>query len=346
MFLSRLTSYERESLLKSFILFFTAIEFLLCVITALMVSVNLKELKHNIYLRLINYSYTFKGKEFRIEIVKNEGKSFYRLYEDEKGLYILVPIPDVKEDVLKVIYPSEEFNEKKREVFKNHLVYLSLFTLINLILSLIFSLYSIAPLRKAVEVMTEISRDVAHDMKTPLTSLLINVKILKRKCGEESLRRMEEAVNQLIALSDNLSSPQLVPLNTDQSVNINEIVESVVKDFRELYPDIKAELNLKKVSLKGDSSAVRRIVDNVVSNAFKHNTGKWVRITLDEKKLLVENPSKPLKDVGKIFDKFYKETDRGTGIGLYVVKKLAELHGWKMRAEYKNGIFRIRINFR
>ncbi|NPA53532.1 MAG: sensor histidine kinase, partial [Aquificae bacterium] len=93
-----------------------------------------------------------------------------------------------------------------------------------------------------------------------------------------------------------------------------------------IYPYVKVEKNLKDVYKKLDKTAFKRVVSNLLGNAFKHNLPKngWIKIYLDEEKLVIENASKPIKNPQKVFDRYYKEGQRGLGLGLSIVKKLCD----------------------
>jgi len=93
--------HERESLLKSFSLFFLTMILSLGAITYLLYRTELLALKGSLFLELKNYSYTFEGERFSLDVVEvGKGDRFYELYEGKEGLYILVPVPGTKKDAL------------------------------------------------------------------------------------------------------------------------------------------------------------------------------------------------------------------------------------------------------
>ncbi|WP_461829370.1 sensor histidine kinase [Aquifex sp.] len=340
--------FEREALLKAFIIFFLTIELFIGVITFLLLKIETEHLKHNIYLRLINYSYTFEGKDFKIDVVEiNNFKDLYGFKESEEGFYILVPIPGVEKDVLKIIYPREKFLEDIKQILKEFGAFFVIATLINTVISYFFALYTIIPLRKAIELITEVARDISHDMNTPLTSLVLNLSILKKKSDEQAIKRMEMAINQLKYLRENLSKFQEKTILRREEVNIKDILEASLRDISKLYPDITLKVQAENVKILADRNAVKRIIDNLVVNAFKHNIKNGeVNIILTKEGLIIENTSKPIKNINKIFERFYKESQRGTGLGLAVVKQLVDELNWKIKAEYKNGKFRISLSWK
>jgi len=348
-FLFPKNEYEKRAIRNAFILFFLTIQLLTSVVFLLLLKIELENKKRNIYLKLINYSYTFSGKDFQVSLQKlssNSKNEFYILKEDEEGLFIVIPIPGVKGEGLKITYPKEKFNKDLQNIIKSLLLNFGIFSLVNIFMSYILALYTVAPLREAINLITEVSRDIAHDMNTPLTSLLINLNILKERYDKEAIKRMEIAVNQLKYLRENLAPlERKISLKLEET-NLKEIIEEILKEYKEIYTSIKVEKDLDDVKVLVDSNTVRRIFDNILSNAFKHNVKNgWVKVILRKGVFVVENPSNPLKNPDRVFERFYRESDRGTGLGLSVVKKLCDELGWKVKAYYENGVFRIKVEF-
>ncbi len=341
------TSYERESLLKAFLLFFVTIEIFLGVITYLIYKRDIINLRNSLYLELKNYSYTFEGEKFDIDIVKNEGQPLYELLEDDKGLYILIPVPGVKEDLLKIVYPREKYEEDISEIFNKNLSFFLIASVVAVFISLSFSLYAINPLREALNIIEEVMRDIIHDINTPIMTVLVNLKILKKKYDDEEIERAILAVKQLQSLREKLR-PMIAKAELKlEEVNLKEFIEEEIKDFEKIYPDVKIERSLTDVKVKADREALKRILSNLLENAFKHSNPKsWVRINLKDGELIIENPSKEIKNPKKLFERYYRESQRGIGLGLSIVKKLCSEMGWKIDAEYKDGIFRVKVTLR
>ena len=342
------TSYERESLLKGFLLFFLTVEVLLGAISLLIFRIETINLKNRIYLELKNFSYTFEGERFKIEVVPlKEGDKFYELFEEEKGLSILVPVPGTKKDALKIYYPSETYKRDLRGVALKTLGIFLASSFVSALLSLIFSLYSINPLRKALIMIEEVTRDIVHDLNTPLMSLMVNLKLIGKKYSGEEVKRSMAALNQIVSLQENLR-PLLTKVELKlEEIDLRDTLLDVLENFKSLYPEIEVSVEAEKVKVKADRNAWRRIVENLISNAFKHNVRNgWVRVKLKGKTFLVENSSKPLKNPSKVFERYYRESQRGLGLGLSIVKKLSEEMGWKVEHSYKEGVFSIKVTLR
>ncbi len=341
------TSYERESFLKSFLLFFLTIESLLVVVIYLLYQNEVSGLKTKIFLQLKNFSYTFKGEDFKIDLVQaQKGKNTYELYEGKEGLYILVPVPVSQRDLIKVIYPRERYLQDLRSVKLRYLLILVASSTFSLFISVTFSLYSLNPLRRALKMIEEVTKDIIHDLNTPLMTLMVNLKILREKLDTPELERASLALKQIQNLRENLSPlMEKRELNLEE-LDLKELVEGELESLTKLYPDIEVKKTLTYVRVRADRNAVNRIVSNLLSNAFKHNRGKWINVTLREEELVIENPSAEVKNPQKLFERYYRESQRGMGLGLSIVKKLCSEMGWKVSAEYREGVFRIKVTFK
>lgn len=340
------TAYERESLLKSFLLFFLTIEVLLGVISFLVYRIEMTDLKERIFLEMKNYSYTFKGEKFRVDVVpaKVYGNRFYELIETAAGLSIVIPVPGSEEDALLIYYPWYRFEFDRNTIaFKTFLMFLSS-SFFSLLVSFIFALYSINPLRKALQMIEEVTRDIIHDLNTPLTTLRVNLKILKSRYKDEEIERAEIALKQLETLRENLRPLEVKRELKLEEIELEKLLREEVEVFKKAYPEKKVYLELENVRVRADRDAVLRIISNLLENAFRYSSrGGWVRVILKDGLIVVENPAKPPENLEKLFERYYRESQRGLGLGLAIVKKLCEELGWEVKLAYNNGIFRAEV---
>ena len=90
-----------------------------------------------------------------------------------------------------------------------------------------------------------------------------------------------------------------------------------------------------------------RILDNILSNAAKYNKVHGeVTVTISNETVTIEDTGKGIKDVDKVLQRYYKEQDRGIGLGLHIVNKLCnELNiGMNIQSQINHGT-KIILNF-
>ena len=104
------SKYEKEAFFKAFLLYFISIISLVFVIFYFHYKSIYLEQKQLLFLEMKNFALSFKGEKFSLDLVSiNPGDNlpFYELEENDKEFYMYVPIPQVKTEVLKIIYPKK-----------------------------------------------------------------------------------------------------------------------------------------------------------------------------------------------------------------------------------------------
>lgn len=200
---------------------------------------------------------------------------------------------------------------------------------------------------------------LAHDIKTPLTSMIGYLSLLseiKDMPQEQRNRyidialdksyRLEDLINELFDVA-RFNSEKIVL--EKEEINLNLMLEQIADDF---YPTLK-EMNKKinftsdeKTILYADPDKLSRVFNNLIKNAVnysKENTDIDISILNKENQATVKITNKgkqiPKEKLDKIFEKFYRlDSSRtsktgGSGLGLAIAKEIVELHGGRIYAE-------------
>lgn len=271
-------------------------------------------------------SYTMKCDEFNLDFIPaQEDQETNHLYKNEE-VYSYFTVPTVDEYLMKVILTQKKY-KVKISLIKKNLIYDMLFlSFIIIIISLLFSMYALKPLKKALNLNEEFVKDILHDFNTPIASMVINFKLLKKEIGENrKIARLENNIETILTLQKNLQT-FLKGINTQkEEFNLLDLLEKRVQYFNVLYADISYDLEMKSMLLLVNKDAFSRIIDNILSNAGKYNIANGtVNIVLEDEVLIIQDSGIGIKNTSKIFERFYKEQDRGIGIGMHIVKKLCD----------------------
>ena len=306
-------------------------------------------LRNTLFLEMKNYSLNHEDTRFETTITKKEKKKiFYTLYEDQNSLYILVPSPNVNtkemmmimgpagmimvpysrdaKEVLKVWYPKDAYKASITKIKYAQILKFALFALGTLLLALLAAWYTLRPLRDSLHLLEDFIKDIIHDLNTPLTSILLNLKMMDAE--DEEIQSIRTAAQTIEMLHQNLDAYLREQQQTQEQFNLNEVIERYVAFFTPLYDYLNFEIDIKETLLTTNKQSFERIVYNLISNACKYNTSDGnIKISLEGTHLFIRNSSYGVSNPHRVFERFYKESERGLGIGLHIVDKLCKALG-------------------
>lgn len=281
-------------------------------------------MKENLFLEMKNYSLSFKGDRFEIDIIPRTAQHrTYELFEDTNSFYILVPFPDNTEDLLKIYYPKSDYFTLLASLHQRILWQLFVLSLIAVVISLAFSLYVLKPLRESLRMLEMFIKDIIHDLNTPLTSILINLKMMDP--NSEEVESISQSAKTIAMLHQNLDSYLREVSFEKERFDLKEVIGEQVAFFQPMYDYLSWDVKVDSLILHSSPHAVARIIYNLLSNACKYNTAQGrIIIRTEGNSLHISNDSHGIKSPSRIFERFYKEHDRGLGIGLHIVDKLTK----------------------
>ena len=317
---------EKEALLKGFFLFFLSQTLLVGALFLLNYQKEMQTLNESIFSKMRLCSFSLQCDAFKLDFTPVKEHELYKLYKDKNGLSAYFSIPNSTKNSLKVSFSKHKY-EQKLTVLKQKLLFdFCIVLLIIAVLSLVFALYALYPLKKALHVTEEFIKDILHDFNTPLSTLRLNVSMLKSEFGENSkINRIENAVQNILNLQANLRSYLHSHAGQKEQFNLSEFLNERVDLLRSNYKGITFIIGDMDVKIYTNRAAFTRIIDNLLSNAAKYNKqdGK-IEMSYNHGKLSIADNGKGIQNPKKVFERFYKEQARGIGIGLHIVKKLCE----------------------
>ena len=121
-----------------------------------------------------------------------------------------------------------------------------------------------------------------------------------------------------------------------------------VEYFNKLFPKLTFEIEGEKFIVDTNEIAVTRIFDNIISNACKYNKKEGsIVIIFEEKRVIIKDSGCGMKVLQRAFERFYKESERGMGIGLSIVSKLAYELGIEVSLKSEVGVgTEVKLDFR
>ncbi len=326
---------EKESFLKSFALFFISQVILLAALFFINYQRELQNLEAKIFSDMRICSYDLACKEYTIDFAAKKNQELYRLYKKKEGLYSYFSLPGSDKNYLEISLPQNKYNEKIKKLRHRYIMMFFLTISVAALLSALFALYALNPLRNALHLTEEFIKDILHDFNTPLTTLRLNLSILQKEFqNNKNIKRAQNAIETLLSLQSNLRSYLHAHTLQKETCYLDTLIKNRIDLLASSYKNISIEQKLPHIPLHCNKDAFIRIFDNIFSNALKYNkqNGK-VFVSYEKGILTIEDTGKGIQDTKKVFDRFYKEQDRGIGIGLHIVKKLCEELGITLSLE-------------
>ena len=203
---------------------------------------------------------------------------------------------------------------------------------------------------------------LAHDLKTPLTSVIGYLNLLRDEnqiseelrekylsISLEKAERLEDLINEFFEITRfNLSNITLAY----SRVNLTRMLEQLTYEFKPMLLDKNLECVLEvapDISVKYDVDKIQRVFDNLLRNAVNYsfdNGTVHIAVIQNEENIIIKFTNQgnniPKEKLERIFEQFYRlDTARssksgGAGLGLAIAKEIVELHGGTITAKSEN----------
>ncbi len=229
--------------------------------------------------------------------------------------------------------------------------------LIVVLLVYVYSIFTILQQRRYSELQRDFINNMTHEFKTPLSSILLASNFLKKHPVITADEKLAKYTDIIISQSDKLNDHIGKILHTAKSdsaplelelapLRVIPVIEDVVENIRMKHPDMAATITSdREYVLRADAFHFTNLVYNLIDNSIKY-CDQAPRITIG----LVQHHRTlhltftdngigvPPRKLAVIFDRFTRIPSgksnevNGFGLGLYYVKKICNLHKWKITA--------------
>ncbi len=223
-------------------------------------------------------------------------------------------------------------------------------------------------LAQSIDTQRAFVADAAHELRSPLTALKLQVQMLQR-AGDDSTRheataalaegidRAARLVEQLLALA---RSEPGTPAAPHQALDLSELVREAVADTVPFARSRGTEFELfadAPLAVQGDRAALGALVRNLADNAVRYapaGSRVELRLSLEDGRPTLQvddaGPGIPAADRERVFDRFVRRgpsDEGGSGLGLAIVRSVAQQHGAQVTlGDSPLGGLRVRVAFR
>ena len=224
---------------------------------------------------------------------------------------------------------------------------------------------------KSERLKTELITNVSHDIKTPLTSIINYVNLLKQEniqnekakeyieVLDNKSQRLKKLIEDLVEASK--ASSGNIKINKEV-LNVKELLNQVTGEFEDKFNsrglNIISKLPEKTVYIKADSRYLYRVLENIYSNVAKYaeeNTRVYIDCILEEENtvaIYVKNISKDELNISadELMQRFVRgdksRNTEGSGLGLSIAKSLTELQDGTFNIYLDGDLFKVAIKFK
>ncbi|MDR6846175.1 HAMP domain-containing sensor histidine kinase [Flavobacterium granuli] len=228
--------------------------------------------------------------------------------------------------------------------------------LIVILLVYVYSIFTLLQQKKYSDLQRDFINNMTHEFKTPLSSILIASNYLIKQNPIQEDEKLEKYTHIIIDQSNKLNQhiekilavakSDNAPLVLNKSqLNVLPILESVIENIKLKHPETQIEIktDLASITIEADEFHFTNLVYNLLDNAIKYcenkpeiiiaiaKVGKHLQLNFTDNGIGISP-----KNISFIFDKFYRVPSQksnevtGFGLGLYYVKKICDLHQWKI----------------
>jgi signal transduction histidine kinase len=218
-------------------------------------------------------------------------------------------------------------------------------------------------IRQTVEMLREFMADAGHELNTPLSIVHASTEALQRKLDKQgvvlnepgviasSSDRMQKIIDDLVLLAE-IEAP-IKSNNKLQRIDVREVVEQGLVEFAVKFEDGGVKLDHSEIPasfVMGDPDAVKVLFSNLLENALRYtDPGGAVRVELSREGgylcLTVSDSGIgiPEESLPRIFERFYRvdksrsRSSGGSGLGLSIVKAIAQAHQGDVSVSSKVG---------
>lgn len=200
---------------------------------------------------------------------------------------------------------------------------------------------------------TEVARRIAHEIKNPLTPIKLSAERLSKKFSEQihdpafmdSIRMIVNQVDVMRNLVNEFSQFARLPQLKPMLGNMNTIIEQTAQIYKDTHPEVHFDLSFDQSlpEFKFDSDQIKRVFVNLIDNAVsavQTEATPVIKIATEFQKqhgvlkvsISDNGVGIPSRDRMRVFEPYYSTKDKGTGLGLPIVKSIIEDHSGIIRA--------------
>lgn len=335
-----MAKHERVAFLKFFSGYFISVALLILVVGYLYYSQMQRQFIQREHFSLIEYARHIKNSEpldsfvdFYSLRVPKESISMDNLLETRDEFIKTIPMEDSGGTYLRVFKSKKHYlqslDELALRVKSTQVALLALFAL----LSYILAKSAIKPMQESIEALDSFSKDLLHDLNTPLTSMKLNIKLLQKRGYDDVLiTKLKRDLDSIVELEENLTILLDKKSFVFEDVSVCLLLKELLALHRDAHKEVEFFLECRSFTKHTNQKALKEILNNLLANATKHGGGVVKIYTKDSTLFMYNNIS--------------SEIASGRKRGLNIVKQLCKALDIEFDYSFEDGVAIVSLGFR
>lgn len=279
-------------------------------------------------------------KDFLKNILSKSIASVNTIYLDSQEYYFVNK--NIDNNISILVFSESHFS--KVDVFRDFFQYFVFILILSVLFYYLwykFVSYNLSPVAENIKDMEQFIYNAWHELKTPLSVVKSSLQLSKAKNNFseiddtiKELDNMNNLINSLISLSNIKSEVDNV------KIDVSEKLQDIIKEYDIKLKAKNIKLNfvqLHNQELLANPEYFKILFSNILSNAIKYNKEWWeINISVDKWSVSINDTWVWInkENLSRVFERFFQDTDARNqdwfGIWLSLVRKIADIYGWKI----------------
>ncbi|MFT7860523.1 MAG: HAMP domain-containing sensor histidine kinase, partial [Sulfurimonas sp.] len=273
-------------------------------------------------------------------VQKLEGKKDYYMKEGMFTLFSSRPAGHL--GLYYVVVQSDECVNNVAKI-KNKVAYAVIITaVLIIIIAVVLSYIFLKPIKDKMQEVEKFVKDTTHELNTPITAMMLSLSRLQKKKNydEKIVGNLSISTKQLHDIYASLSYISFDTKEDDEKVHFNKIIADHIEYVRELIhkKNITVDAQLDECILTIAPTKAKMLISNLLGNAIKYSyQNATIKIVTKENFFSIKDHGIgiPQNKMNKIFKRFVRASEYGGGfgVGLSIVKQIANEYGYKLKID-------------
>ncbi len=194
-------------------------------------------------------------------------------------------------------------------------------------------------INRQIDSISSFNKYLSHELKTPLMNMSSTLDLLYEKYNDEKLNKIKHQIFYIKDIIDTLNKLILIE-NKKIDLKMEDVnICNIAKDF-----NYKINIDCEKETIKTNKELIQIVIKNLLDNANKYTISS-INLKITDNYLMISNKTNKQLDIDKLTQKFYKQSENGLWLGLYLVDNITKILNYKLSIKQEWEDFIVKVEF-